>query len=219
MIAAEAYALWAETWDEDAGALVALESVWMSPWLENIAEARVVDAGCGTGRWLLELRARGAVALGFDFSPEMLAKAAAKRLPVAAADLRNLPLPSRCADIVLCALSIGHVPDAGVAMQELARLVKPGGSLLLSDFHPDAYRRGWRRTFRQAGRIHEVHHYSHSVADLLGAATANGLVLEELIEPGFDQRQAEFFRRAGKQKLFDEVQGLPALLLARWRRR
>jgi malonyl-CoA O-methyltransferase len=216
MIAAEAYELWAATWDEDAGALVALESAWMSPWLEDIAGALVIDVGCGTGRWLVELRKRGATAFGFDFSPAMLAKAAGKGLSVAVADLRGLPLPSLCAEIVVCALSIGHVPDAGEAIRELARLVKPGGTLLLSDFHPDAYRRGWRRTFRQAGKVHEVQHYPHSAAELIAAASESGLVLAELVEPGFDRRQEEFFRRAGKQ--LEAVQGLPALLLARWRR-
>ena len=188
------------------GALVALESAWMSPWLENIGGALVIDVGCGTGRWRWKLRERGATAFGFDFSPAMLAKAAEKGLSVAVADLRRLPLPSRCAEIVVCALSIGHVPDAGEAIRELARLVKPGGSLLLSDFHPDAYRRGWRRMFRQAGKVARGAALPALAAELIAAASESGLVLEELVEPGFDRRQEEFFRRAGKQ--LEAVQGI-----------
>lgn len=214
----EAYAVWASTWDDDAGALIDLETVWMSRWLDDIADRRVVDAGCGTGRWLVELRKRGAAAIGFDFSAAMLARAAAKDCAVALADLRQLPLPDRCADIVICALSIGHVPDARDGIAELARLVRPGGRLLLSDFHPDAHHRGWRRTFRQSGRTHEVLHYPHSISELVSAAADYGLVIEELLEPGFEERQEDLFRRAGKLKLFAEVKGLPALLLARWRR-
>ena len=114
------------------------------------------------------------------------------------------------------ALSIATCRMPAKRFVKLARLVKPGGTLLLSDFHPDAYRRGWRRTFRQAGKVHEVQHYPHSAAELIAAASESGLVLAELVEPGFDRRQEEFFRRAGKQ--LEAVQSLPALLLARWRR-
>jgi malonyl-CoA O-methyltransferase len=210
----EAYARWASTWDDEPNALVALESAWMSRWLERVRGLRVVDAGCGTGRWLVELRARGARAVGFDFSPPMLAKAAAKHCLVALADIHKLPLPDGCADIVLCALGIGHVADARSVLGEFARVTKPGGAVLLSDFHPEAYARGWRRTFRHGGAVHEVLHHPHAIAEI----TVPGLTFEEFIEPAFDERQQEIFRRAGKPELFEQVRGLPALVLARWRR-
>lgn len=212
----EAYALWAATWDADAGALIALETAWMSPRLENVAGLRVVDAGCGTGRWLTGLRERGASAVGFDASPEMLAVAVAKGCAVGLADLCRLPVRDASADVVLCALSLGHMARACQAIGELARLVKPGGRLLISDFHPEAHHRGWRRTFRHGGAVHEVLHHAHAVADIMGAAAGHGLLLEELLEPGFDERQRVYFDRAGKS--LEAVRGVPALLLARWRR-
>jgi ubiquinone/menaquinone biosynthesis C-methylase UbiE len=217
----EAYALWAATWDDDPSAIVALESAWMSRWLADVCGAVVVDAACGTGRWLSWLRERGAHAVGFDFSEAMLARGAAKtgvtgRL--ALAELAHLPVADQSADIVLCSLSLGHAPDLAGAMGELARAVKPGGRLLLSDFHPEAAKRGWKRTFRSGGYIFEVMHHSYTLAELKDAARQSGLELEELAEPGFDERQFEIFRRAGKEALFYEVRGLPAVLLAAWRR-
>ena len=217
----EAYRLWAETWDEDPSPVGALESLWVARWLGDVRGRRVVDAGCGTGRWMRYLRERGAVAAGFDLSAPMLARAAAWPAlhgTLAAADLGQLPVAAACADIALCALSLGHAPDADLAMRELCRVVKPGGMLLLSDFHPDATRRGWKRTFRRGGETFEVENHAYSVEALALCAAREGLRLEAVAEPGFDDGQREIFRRAGREDLFLRVRGLPAVVVARWRR-
>ena len=217
----EAYRLWAATWDFDPSAVVALEASVLTGWLGDVRGQTVVDAACGTGRWLSHLRARGASALGFDFSLPMLARAAAKADfagGLAAADLRHLPLADRSADLVLCTLALGHVPELDSGVRELCRIVRPGGALLITDFHPDAARRGWRRTFRSGGTTFEIENYPYSKDELLTLAGRAGLELEELCEPGFGDTQREIFRAAGKEALFEEVRGLPAVLAARWRR-
>jgi len=190
-------------------------------WLGDVRRQRVVDAACSTGRWLGHLRARGASALGFDFSLPMLARAAAKTGlagTLAAADLRRLPLPDRSADLVLCTLALGHVPEVDDAVRELCRIVRPGGALLITDFHPDAAGRGWKRTFRSGGTIFEIENHSYSKDELLDLVAGAGLELEAVCEPGFGDAQREIFRAAGKEALFEEVRGLPAVLAARWRR-
>jgi SAM-dependent methyltransferase len=52
------------------------------------------------------------------------------------ADLHEVPLPDESADIVVCALTLSHVRDLDAAMAALARLLKPGGSLVISDARP-----------------------------------------------------------------------------------
>ncbi|WP_405638375.1 methyltransferase domain-containing protein [Streptomyces sp. NBC_01178] len=101
----------------------------------------VLDAGCGTGRALPALRAvvgpRGTV-LGADLTPAMLAEAVrAGRGGSGAllrADVARLPLRDGGVDAVFGAGLLSHLarPEADVA--ELARVVRPGGTLAL--FHP-----------------------------------------------------------------------------------
>ena len=101
----------------------------------------VLDAGCGTGRALPALRTAvgpGGTVVGVDLTPEMLAEAArVGRRGFAAlveADASQLPFREGCLDAVFGAGLISHLPGPGVGLRELARVVRPGGSLAL--FHP-----------------------------------------------------------------------------------
>ncbi|MEV0780503.1 class I SAM-dependent methyltransferase [Streptomyces sp. NPDC050433] len=101
----------------------------------------VLDAGCGTGRALSALRdavgPRGTV-LGADLTPEMLVAAVRSgRDAVGAlllADVARLPLRAHSLDAVFAAGLIAHLPEPAANLRELARVVRPGGSLAL--FHP-----------------------------------------------------------------------------------
>jgi len=102
---------------------------------------RVLDAGCGTGRALTPLRAAvgpSGVVVGADLTPAMLQAAVRAgrdrdgRLLLA--DVAALPLRSRTLDAVFAAGLIAHLPDPAENLRELARVVRPGGTLAL--FHP-----------------------------------------------------------------------------------
>lgn len=105
------------------------------------AGARVLDAGCGTGRALTPLRAAvgpSGVVVGADLTPAMLAAAVragrgrAGRLMLA--DVTALPFRSASLDAVFAAGLIAHLPRPEENLRELARVVRPGGTLAL--FHP-----------------------------------------------------------------------------------
>lgn len=217
----EGYQLWSQTWESDPSAIVALESRWLAPWLLDLQGKIVVDASCGVGRWLAHARSRGAVVFGTDLSPEMLLQAARKpglAPRLARADTRQLPLPDQCADITLCALSLGHMQPMESALLEIARTVRGGGSLIVTDFHPDAHLHGWKRTFRSNGEVYEIETHCYTKQRLLDCAASAGLMLQNLLEPQFDEPEREIFQRAGKPDLFEQTRGIPAVLLARWRR-
>lgn len=102
---------------------------------------RVLDAGCGTGRALTPLRAAvgpSGVVVGADLTPAMLAAAVragrdrAGRLMLA--DVTALPFRSASLDAVFAAGLIAHLPRPEENLRELARVVRPGGTLAL--FHP-----------------------------------------------------------------------------------
>ncbi|MFC7886734.1 class I SAM-dependent methyltransferase [Streptomyces sp. NPDC057376] len=103
--------------------------------------ARVLDAGCGTGRALTPLRAAvgaSGLVVGADLTPAMLQAAVrAGRHRVGRlllTDVAALPLRSRSLDAVFAAGLIAHLPDPAGNLRELARVVRPGGVLAL--FHP-----------------------------------------------------------------------------------
>ncbi|MET8725057.1 MULTISPECIES: class I SAM-dependent methyltransferase [Streptomyces] len=102
---------------------------------------RVLDAGCGTGRALPPLRAAvgpTGIVLGADLTPAMLTEAARAGRDRAGllllADVTALPLRSRSLDAVFAAGLIAHLPRPEENLRELARVVRPGGTLAL--FHP-----------------------------------------------------------------------------------
>ncbi len=103
--------------------------------------ARVLDAGCGTGRALAPLRdavGPSGVVLGVDLTLAMLEAAtrAGRGLDgqLLLADVAALPLRSESLDAVFAAGLIAHLPHPGENLRELARVVRPGGTLAL--FHP-----------------------------------------------------------------------------------
>lgn len=102
----------------------------------------VLDAGCGVG-WgaalLLDAGARSAT--GIDISSEAIADARARepRASFAVGDLRALPLSDRRFDLITCFEAIEHVEDPQRALDELARMLAPGGVLLVSSPNPRVY--------------------------------------------------------------------------------
>jgi malonyl-CoA O-methyltransferase len=210
--AAEFFEQWADGWDDAPSPMAAAEDRALLAWIEALAPCRAVDVGCGTGRWTARL-----AAIGIDASPAMLAVAARKpglRGRLAVGDAAALPVASGWADLVLCALTFGHIHDQAGAMREFARVLRPGGTLLLSDFHPDAAARGWRRTFRRDGQGYELKVHPYTLAQL--REMARGLTLASVAEVCIGEEERELFERAGRPELFEQARGIPAILLTRW---
>lgn len=98
-----------------------------------------LDCGCGTGFLSLELAARGHRVTGVDFAPSMLelarGKAAAQGLAVRfeQADAENLPYPHGTFDLVISRHVLWTLPHPEAAIDEWARVLRPGGRLAIVD--------------------------------------------------------------------------------------
>ncbi len=104
---------------------------------------RLVDLGAGTGRMLTLLADRVESAIGLDLSQQMLniarrnaAEAGLKRLELRHGDIFETRLAGGCADLVVVHQVLHYLSDPAAAVAEAARLVAPGGKLLIVDFAP-----------------------------------------------------------------------------------
>lgn len=108
-----------------------------------------VDVACGPGTSALELaRATGCTVIGVDFSPANVAEAQraadvaelAQRVSFLVGDAEALPLESASVNGALCECALCTFPDKRTAVRELARVLKPGARLALSDMTADVAR-------------------------------------------------------------------------------
>jgi ubiquinone/menaquinone biosynthesis C-methylase UbiE/DNA-binding transcriptional ArsR family regulator len=104
---------------------------------------RLVDLGSGTGRMLTLLASRVDSAIGLDLSQQMLniarhntAEAGLDRLELRHGDIFETRLAGGCADLVVVHQVLHYLSDPAAALAEAARLVAPGGKLLIVDFAP-----------------------------------------------------------------------------------
>lgn len=102
-------------------------------------EARVLDLATGTGDIAFMLGDTGAKVVGLDVTWRMLELAAAKRQSrsgptFVSADMMSLPFPARSFDVVTTGYGLRNAPDLGLALDEITRVLAPGGQLLSLDF-------------------------------------------------------------------------------------
>jgi malonyl-CoA O-methyltransferase len=207
--AREAYKLWAPTYAQET-TVSAIENEVVTRLAIPTAGKRLLDAGCGIARRLLDSDA--AFCVGVDLSPEMLAHAAT-RTRLAAANVNALPLRDHQFDVVWCRLVMGHVPDAAEIYRQLARVCARSGTIVISDFHPAAVAAGHRRTFRDSGGVvREVVHHVHTAQAHIRAAEMAGLEPFAQDNGVVGASIRDFYVAAGRIDAYDAQLGLPLVL-------
>ena len=110
-----------------------------------------LDVCCGTGDIALSLARQGATVKGIDFSPGMLAEARRRakgneKVEFIQADALKIPFPENTFDLVTVGYGLRNITDFRAGLEELNRVLKPGGTLLILDFgKPDNGL--WRRLY------------------------------------------------------------------------
>lgn len=147
--------------------------------LKNVSDGHFLEAGCGYGIIALTLAEGGRTVTAIDVAPErvdeikhMLAEAPdlEKRITLRTESLTALSFPNASFDYVSCSEVIEHIADDRRAVSELARVLKPGGTLLLSVPYNSAYN---KKIYRRFG--HERPGYSRK--DLEALLAPHGITI------------------------------------------
>jgi ubiquinone/menaquinone biosynthesis C-methylase UbiE len=149
----------ATTYDRgrDAGYHRVIDDLEAGIVLPYAAGARVLEVGCGTGLILQRVAPVAGDARGIDLSPGMLAAARARGLNVQEGSATSLPFDAGSFDLVYSFKVLAHVPDVGLALEEVSRVLAPRGVAVLEFYNPWSLRYLARRIAgsRRIGRSHD----------------------------------------------------------------
>lgn len=160
-----------------------------------VAGKRILDAGCGPGFYVAELLARGATLWGCDASPQMIELARERVGDAAELQVHSLEDPfdwieSETIDIVVCALVYHYVNDRRGFLEEVHRMLRPGGALVVSTHHPTA---DWLRLGASYFAVEpvtetwsqgwEITAWRMPLTQVAAEFTDAGFLIERLVEP------------------------------------
>ena len=185
--------------------------------IRNRGFQTALDVGCGEGRFCRMLAAEGIATTGIDPTARLL-DAARARDPQGTylqARAEALPLPDASFDLVVSYLTLIDIDDYASAIAEMARVLRPGGSLLIANLNSFSTAGGWTAE-GQAATGYLIDNYLDSRAEWVSwngmlirnwhrpfhlymqALLANGLRLAHFDEPGPDggdaQKSARYLR-------------------------
>lgn len=215
----QGYGEWSQIYD-GPNPLIEAEERIVRPMLSELAGAgvRVLDAACGTGRHAAFLESLGCHTVGVDRSRHMLTVARAK-LPLTrfeTASIEELPFDDDEFDHAVVSLALCHLADLTPPLEELARVVVAGGSIVVSDPHPTNGIVGGQAFY---GAIVEgeplpwVRNHHHTASTWLSAFRDANLRVRDCVEVPFSDEQIASFPASS---LFPEaaiaaLSGLPCL--------
>ena len=175
-----AYQQWSAGYDDPGNGLFDLDEPLIDLIISRLPIGTAVDTACGTGRLTSRLVRREHRVIGVDNSLEMLRRAR-RRLPGTAfvvGDLLHLPLPNDLADLMINGLALTHVADLEAVFAEAARVLRPGGHLVISDVHHDLVLLGSVvKAAGSAGQPQLATTHRHTTAEFLIASLATGFRL------------------------------------------
>ncbi len=101
---------------------------------------QVLEVGCGTGLILERVATFAQSACGVDLSLGMLAKARTRDLSVAQGSATGLPYPDNSFDLVYSFKVLAHIQDIRLALNEMTRVTRPGGTVIAEFYNPRSLR-------------------------------------------------------------------------------
>jgi SAM-dependent methyltransferase len=211
----------------------------------DVAGLHVLDIGCGPGHYAAALAERGATVVGIDGSAELLEHARVRTggtivggasESVTSGALGDHPVALRrhdletplgfatdaAFDLAVCALVIHHVHNRDALLSEVFRVLRPGGTFLVSTTHPATdwkhfggsyFSQEWVDLRLQGEGDLSIHFQRNTVEGFVNDLLAAGFVLETLREPRAVPELRETYPES-----YERLNQTPSLLAARLRR-
>ena len=213
----QAYDLWAAAYDaQPDNLMLAMDETLFTSLLDqtDVYNKVVMDIGCGTGRhWQKILDRQPRSLTGFDVSAEML-QVLKQKFPGSNTFRLNgnqLQAPSASCDLLVSTLTLAHIPDLEMALAEWVRVLKPGGEIIITDYHPDALARGGKRTFRHADKLVAVKNYVYSIDHVTAIAKQLGLSVLRTTERKIDESVKGYYEKQNALAVYEQFKGVPII--------
>jgi ubiquinone/menaquinone biosynthesis C-methylase UbiE len=212
------YDIWAVSYDDQPDNLMLAldEAVFTGLAAElELAGKKIVDVGCGTGRhWKKIFDTLPAQLTGYDVSEGML-NILQQKFPAAETyqltDNKLFRTEDNSCDIIISTLTMAHIENAKDALQEWNRVLKPGGNVIITDYHPEVLQKGGQRTFKHDGKTIAVKNHIHPVEELKTIAGQLGWVLLRLNERQIDDAVKYYYEKQNAIHVFDSFKGMPVI--------
>lgn len=166
----------------------------------DVRGKRVLDVGCASGGLTEALLERGATVVGIDLNPRLIERARERlgtRATFRVADISaSMPFfESDSFDVVAASLVLHYLADWGPPLREFARILRPGGALLISTHHPTQDVKIatppapyfetvlLTDTWRKGDREFQVRFYHRPISAIADALADAGFLIERIPEP------------------------------------
>lgn len=184
----EGYDLWATTYSTESNPIKDFSNKLVEELLPDLSGKSILDAGCGTGHFCQYAEKNKATRIiGIDSSPGMVDQANKNCLNarIYQGDLSSISFNEEPVDVIICALVIGHIENISSVFKNLSMLLKTGGKLILTDFHPVQTMKKAKRTFKdpQTGETLEIKHYLHPLSEIKNLLAKSNFTIERIEEP------------------------------------
>jgi len=214
----KAYEIWSANYDNQPGNLMLdLDEKIFSDLIENIdlRDKKVADIGCGTGRHWLKIYAKNPSRLmGFDISEPMLALLK-KKYPFAltqkTTDNLLTAIPDCSVDIIVSTLTIAHIENIEEAIASWTRILKNGGELIVTDFHPALLASGGKRSFSHGGKNLSVKNYTHPIEKMKKIFSDAGCILIREEEKTVNEEVRSYYEKKNALHVYERFKGLPVI--------
>lgn len=179
------YNKWANNYDTDENSTVFVDELYFSNLWKMRHFQKAIEIGCGTGRNTVKLLQSNNEILALDISNGMLEIAKSKisdpRVVFSNSDILNVELPNHF-DFAIVSLVFEHIEDLPMAFAQIHKSIKSGGSLYLSEIHPERMQNGSGARFIDENQNEiRAQSFSHSEDDFENAAKSAGFEIAQKI--------------------------------------
>jgi len=215
----EGYDLWSESYDlQPDNLMLAYDELVFKALSSHIDfnNKIIADVGCGTGRhWKKILDHKPLRLIGYDVSGGML-KILKQKFPGAetyqCSDNNKLAgLNTSECDIIISTLALAHIQNPENALKEWNRILKPGGVILITDYHPVALAMGGNRTFTSGVKTISIKNYVHTIEKLKMIFKVNHFEIMDFDEKLIDDSVRHYYEKQNAIHVFERFKNVPII--------